>query len=67
MRTSAKLIGNLVHRVSVQVSRTCHLLIVPLFILYLLTYLKLPYKSGRKIESVEQDPIVKQTGTVKIK
>ncbi|KAL7332161.1 hypothetical protein PS15p_204242 [Mucor circinelloides] len=39
MKTSAKLIGNLVHRVSV----------------------RLPYKSGRKIEVVEQDPIVKQT------
>ncbi|KAI8363872.1 hypothetical protein EDC96DRAFT_558843 [Choanephora cucurbitarum] len=39
MRTSAKLIGNLVHRVSV----------------------RLPYKSGRKLDTVEQDPIVKQT------
>ncbi|KAI8974377.1 hypothetical protein BDB01DRAFT_807208 [Pilobolus umbonatus] len=39
MKSSAKLIGNLVHRVAS----------------------RLPYKSGRTIESVEKDPIVRQT------
>lgn len=63
MRSSAKLIGNLAHRVATRVS---------FFLLFFTFYYrkliltinekKLPYKSGKPIEAVEQDPVVKQTG-----